>query len=395
MVDIVDSNVRFNHCTIRQSDRQGLQITRSDIHVAQTTFESNHGYPMSIDTHSFPSLERLTADGSIEIRGGQVTESGTWENGDIPFTITDDVTISPDTLLHIEAGTTIQFQDGDDNLRINGNLQALGTAEQPITFTSDNSTKRHGNWQSIRFNDSIGSRLVFCTIEYGGWFGASGRPMIDLSNSEVDFTNCLIRFSDQHGIQFSNSKGSLAGSQIKDNHNDGIHTLENAKPSITSSTIKGNGGFGINNQDESIIVIATNNYWGDPSGPFDNENLDTLNLLNPIRTGDSVTEFVDWSNPLTTEPSPIETQTPTTPDLPPIPGQEPANLNLAILPSGEIELSWPTNVEGLVIESSVGLVSPIDWTALSEIPEIRDGLFHLNIPANENMAFFRLNSITD
>jgi parallel beta-helix repeat protein len=146
--------------------------------------------------------------------------------------------------------------------------------------------------------------------------------MIDLTNSEVDFTNCIVRLSDQNGIQYLNSTGSLIGSQITDNLRDGIRTQENANPSITSNTIKGNSGFGISNLDQSIVVNATNNYWGDPSGPYDNENLDTLNLLNPIRTGDSVSEFVDWSDPLSTEPSPLEIQSPTIPELPPIPGQE-------------------------------------------------------------------------
>jgi hypothetical protein len=62
-------------------------------------------------------------------------------------------------------------------LTVHGNLQAEGTATQPITFTSGESTPTPGNWTRIWFADDHGaSTLAHVVVEYaGGRYGSWSR----------------------------------------------------------------------------------------------------------------------------------------------------------------------------------------------------------------------------
>ncbi len=66
---------------------------------------------------------------------------------------------------------------------------------------------------------------------------------------------------------------------------DGIYTADSSFPVVDSNDIYANG-YGVHNADNSGMLMADNNYWGDPSGPYHQS-------LNPQGLGDSVNAFVD------------------------------------------------------------------------------------------------------
>jgi uncharacterized repeat protein (TIGR01451 family) len=84
--------------------------------------------------------------------------------------VTSTVTIQPGATLTISppvTGTRVEFQNGAQ-LQIFGNLQALGTASRPITFTSaDAASPGRGDWLGIILEDDSGGDFIqYSVIEY-------------------------------------------------------------------------------------------------------------------------------------------------------------------------------------------------------------------------------------
>jgi hypothetical protein len=76
---------------------------------------------------------------------GAVTNDTTWTKAGGPYVLSDDVTVTKDSTLTIEAGTVVRGAPGA-HLYVAGALRAIGTAEDPIIF------RRHttsGNWGGI------------------------------------------------------------------------------------------------------------------------------------------------------------------------------------------------------------------------------------------------------
>jgi hypothetical protein len=74
--------------------------------------------------------------------------------------------------------------------------------------------------------------------------------------------------------------------------------------------------------------------------------------------------------------------------LPPLPT---SSLAVALLPSGPIELRWPTN-RACTVESTPELTPPRVWTPRTNpAPTLANGQFLLALPATDAMSFFRLN----
>lgn len=82
--------------------------------------------------------------------GGIIDTDTTWTLAGSPYIITDTVIIQPGVTLTVEAGVEVQAQPGTA-VQVNGNLLALGTAAQPITFTSTAETGP-GDWYGIIFD---------------------------------------------------------------------------------------------------------------------------------------------------------------------------------------------------------------------------------------------------
>jgi len=71
---------------------------------------------------------------------------------------------------------------------------------------------------------------------------------------------------------------------ISNNNGDGIFSRDLADPVIHYCNIMGNTGYGVINTDSTLTIDATNNWWGNPSGPGG---------FGP-GTGDSVSQYVDY-----------------------------------------------------------------------------------------------------
>jgi hypothetical protein len=77
----------------------------------------------------------------------------TWIVADSPYIIqTGTVFINNGAALTVDPGVTVQFEDGARLEIDNGQLIAIGTPSQPITFTALNPSPTRGIWEGIQFN---------------------------------------------------------------------------------------------------------------------------------------------------------------------------------------------------------------------------------------------------
>jgi len=113
------------------------------------------------------------------------------------YIVTGDLTVPPGMTLTIEPGARIRFQ-GYYTLLVEGRLEAIGTEEQMIVFTSDQQVPAKDDWKRIEFSSSgETSRMQWCRVEYST-FGIYGKstPLLLSHNVIRDNTeNGLLIFS--------------------------------------------------------------------------------------------------------------------------------------------------------------------------------------------------------
>jgi len=82
------------------------------------------------------------------------------------YLVIGDVTVPSYITLTIEPGVHIKF-DGYYTLLINGRMEAVGTEEDMIVFTSQKQVPSKDDWKRIEFSSSgQGSEMCWCKIEY-------------------------------------------------------------------------------------------------------------------------------------------------------------------------------------------------------------------------------------
>jgi len=205
-----------------------------------------------------PTLPALSpSPGATEV-SGNIAANTTWSLAESPYLVVGDVTVNAGVQLTIEPGVIIKFESGAD-LFINGILDAEGTADQHIVFTShkDDSvggdTNRDGaaswpaagDWGRIVFNDSIidgMTNLRYAEVRYGG----SGGSAIYLDNASPAINDNTINENAGYGIYATNyANPSLQRNQILDNDNGGVRLAGTSAPTIVDNDIWGNGGYAV------------------------------------------------------------------------------------------------------------------------------------------------------
>lgn len=208
--------------------------------------------------------------GSGSITGSEVWSGTVYVTGDITVTQTGNLTIMPGTRIQCDARLDDQVT-GLHTSRIEifvdrGTLNAVGTQDQPIVFTSwpptDQTPPASGDWYGLRLN-SPSIRLSHCTVEYAteGVRIEGGSPAIDhsliQSNSALgvrlmvsaSLSDCTI-LRNPTGINVHDGQTlNLDRSMVATNSGDGIAGMNSITNVITDCVVSGNGGHGIRNPD--------------------------------------------------------------------------------------------------------------------------------------------------
>jgi len=89
----------------------------------------------------------IISNSQTYIEGGIYSDT-TFTESQSPYIVTNDLVVFPDVILTIEPGVTLKFYD-EKKLEIRGKLNAIGTLENHIVFTSNSSNPTKGSWVGI------------------------------------------------------------------------------------------------------------------------------------------------------------------------------------------------------------------------------------------------------
>jgi hypothetical protein len=240
--------------------RGGVEGDGNQLTVADTTISGHPSYALMFEHKTAnPVLRNLRASGNgIDAVGVRGALSGThvWEHLAIPYVVDQGIDVEQGATLTIEPGTNVRMEK-EQEMEVQGRLNAVGTAEAPITFTG--TTESAGWWRHLYVTGE--AVLQHCDIGYGGASSTTGMVITESGTTVIQ--RCRIHHSADAGIEVS-----------------GI-----IPPVIDHNRIESNA-VGVRNMlFEQRDVDARNNWWGDPSGPHHP-------ALNPQGKGNAVGDDV-------------------------------------------------------------------------------------------------------
>ena len=183
--------------------------------------------------------------------GGVYTEiqgdiSGTLAFNDAPFLVVNDISVSAQDTLKIDAGVTLFFEE-DSKLNSAGVIIAEGTKLKPIIFTSFLS-----GWLGISItNQTDTSIFKFCIVQKV--FQQNNDPLtngaIEINNSNVVVENCVFKINSciyGGGLFIINSGAVINNNIFRDNDAEvygGAMFLQNSNAVIINNSIYRNTCF--------------------------------------------------------------------------------------------------------------------------------------------------------
>lgn len=102
---------------------------------------------------------------------GEIKTDTIWAASGSPYMVTDHVTVKEGVTLAIEPGTSVQFSQST-GLFIEGTLSAIGTVQNPISFTGP--SPNPGSWRGIQVIDAGSAQMEWCHLSFAGYWDGAG-----------------------------------------------------------------------------------------------------------------------------------------------------------------------------------------------------------------------------
>lgn len=224
--------------------------------------------------------------------GGQ-----TWKKENSPYYIETNLTVSNGTKLTIQPNVQIIFKD-NYSINIQGCINALGTFNEKISFTTENSEEK---WNGIKFNNTLATNItsIFEYCIFNNSKSQSGGAIYTNNFSNLIIKNCIFydNIASSYGgaISLNSSNAKIISNLFYNNYG---HSVGGAIHSNTSSPTIINNTFYKNKcsqiygteifirKNYAKITLSNNIFWNNEDKPliyFYYAN--TVDLFNNILKG--------------------------------------------------------------------------------------------------------------
>jgi|GEM_PF-3517546 len=300
------------------SNSTGIHIASHFNTVTGNTFTGQIGNALLLENASAAEVMDNTgtenAINGIAIWGTLPSDDQWHPNPDFPFVVDNQLHVLTGRTLTIEPGTIVKFREYGliptvlPRLNIIGALEAIGTEENPIVFTSlyddehggdtDNAsnTPSAGDWSKIYFNGGTG-KIEQAIIQYGGHSDdiEHSESQVYIDNATPQIVGTSIQYGSGAGIKAINGSYPLmVNNQVKHQTGTGIH-VENANAVLRGNTVTSNSMDGITINGNSEIELGTegqpglNTLWDNGTVDIANHTPNTIqaigNYWGPTQTG--------------------------------------------------------------------------------------------------------------
>lgn len=202
------SQLKVTHTTSRYSSGTGLHGS-SDSKLpgfAVNRFAHNSGAAIDIPARLIGSIDAASvysagnAKNYIDVTPTNVTTEQTWPATDAPYRLQANTTDIEEKVT-IQPGATLMFDSGADlSIGSSGQLVAVGTPTDSITFTGE--LKTEGYWDAIYVNsNNPGNELTYCNIKYAGNYYAN---IYITGNGQLKMTHSTSSYSSGDGLYAAN-----------------------------------------------------------------------------------------------------------------------------------------------------------------------------------------------
>jgi hypothetical protein len=340
--------IRIGDSLIQNTNGYGLYYSASGLAapvITSTSFLTNTNYAVY-----FEPSDKITLDGT-HIYSNTASNNGT--NGlRMLGTYTGTTTLSGNPgfayvfdTLYVDSGSHFTIQPGavlkvlendtwhtPTGLQVYGYLEANGTPEKPVVFTSltDDSyagdtnhdgsatTPAAGYWSRITVQPGGSASFSHAKVRYAGSanFGWPSQTSLVNAGGVLTLTHTTVEYSSSAGVNVTGGTLLIQNSQVNNNINGlnlgsttsaatisntafltntiGINFTGTISPTISSCIFEGNSSYGVFNV-VAFTIDATYNWWGDASGPYHPSS-------NPGGAGDQVGDGIIYSPWLGTRP---------------------------------------------------------------------------------------------
>ena len=164
-----------HNTTISDSEGHGLYVeNNTDLNFAGNTLTGNKEGAARVEPAALGQLDAATTysgneNDRVVVSGGTIKEhEATWPGLDVPYEVIESITVRDGSFITVQPGATFKFGENQGMSLRKSRLSAVGTKEQPITWTATRQVE--GFWKGIVFReaDSIDNKLQHVVVSYAG-----------------------------------------------------------------------------------------------------------------------------------------------------------------------------------------------------------------------------------
>jgi flagellar hook assembly protein FlgD len=238
----------------------GVDIASGNtVTISGTAFNNNGGWAMGANANTtLADMTGLSASGNasgnaIGYLGGTITGTERWRSSTLPFDISGNVGIASGATLTIDPGVVVKVAAGKE-MDVSGRLTAIGTAANPILFTSDSALP----WNTLYFYGASASvsQLSYAIILYGGQY--LGGILIDSSSPSVDHVTVSNSLMDGILVTGAGAAPTITTCAIVSSAGYGINLVSGARATISGTTLTNSGNYAIGAEGGTSLLDLTN-----------------------------------------------------------------------------------------------------------------------------------------